>query len=119
MFTRDLEELESRQIEMSNTLEGASSSITEAEACIRDLENRVVEITATEQSIDKIKTRKEDSLRDLWDNVKHTNVHITGVLKEKREKGSEKILKEIIGENLLNMGKEIAKPRKHRVSQEG
>ena len=54
-------------------------------------------------------TRNEDSLRDLWDNVKHTNVHITGVLKEKREKGSEKILKEIIGENLPNMGKEIVK----------
>ena len=52
MFTRDLEELESRQIEMSNTLEGASSSITEAEACIRDLENRVVEITATKQHIE-------------------------------------------------------------------
>ena len=55
MFTRDLEELESRQIEMSNTLEGASSSRTEAEACIRDLEDRVVEISATEQNIDKDK----------------------------------------------------------------
>ena len=31
MFTRDLKELKSRQIEMSNTLEGISSRITEVE----------------------------------------------------------------------------------------
>ena len=119
MFTRDLKELKSRQIEMSNTLEGISIRITEAEEWIKDLEDRVVEITATEQNIEKRKKRNEESLRELWDNVKYTNIHIIGVPKEKREKGSEKILKEIIAENFLSMGKEIAKPRKHRVSQVG
>ena len=42
MFTRDLKELKSRQIEMSNTLEGIHSRITEAEEWINDLEDRVV-----------------------------------------------------------------------------
>ena len=26
--------------------------------------------------------RTEDSLRDLWDNVKHTNIWIIGILEE-------------------------------------
>ena len=53
--------------------------------------------------------RNEDSLRDLWDNFKCNNIHIIGVPEgEEREKGPEKIFEEIILENLLNMGKEIA-----------
>ena len=35
--------------------------------------------------------RNEGSLRDLWDNIKCTNIHITGVPEgEEREKGPEK-----------------------------
>ena len=49
----------------------------------------------------------EDSLRDLWDNIKCTNIRITGVQKEEKKKGSEKIFEEIIVENFPNMGKEI------------
>ena len=53
--------------------------------------------------------RNEDSLRDFWDNIKCTNILIIRVPEgEKREKGPEKILEEIIVENFLNMGKEIA-----------
>ena len=67
-----------------------------------------MEITATEQNVEKIMKRKEDSLRDLWDNIKHSNVCIIGVPEgEKREKGPEKIFKEIIAENFTNMGQEI------------
>ena len=52
--------------------------------------------------------RIEDSPRDLWDNIKHTNIRITGVPEEEEEKkGTEKILEEIIVEHLPNMGKEI------------
>ena len=67
-----------------------------------------MEITATEQNVEKIMKRKEDSLRDLWDNIKHSNVCIIGVPEgKKREKGPEKIFKEIIAENFTNMGQEI------------
>ena len=61
VFTKDLEELKNKQIEMSNTLEGISSRITEAEEWINDLEDRMVEINASELNI----KRNEDSLRDL------------------------------------------------------
>ena len=52
--------------------------------------------------------RIEDSPRDLWDNIKCTNIWITGVPEEEeKKKGSEKIFEEIIVENFPNMGKEI------------
>ena len=46
MFTEDLEKLKNKQTEMSNTLEGINSRITEAKEQISDLEDRTVEITA-------------------------------------------------------------------------
>ena len=50
----------------------------------------------------------EDSVRDLWDNIKCTNIWITGVPEEEeKKKGSEKIFEEIIVENFPNMGSEI------------
>ena len=45
-----------------------------------------MEITAVEQNQEKRMKRNENSLRDLWDNIKHTNIHIIGVQKEKRER---------------------------------
>ena len=59
-----------------------------------------------EQKREKILKTSEESLRELWDNIKHTNVCIIGVTGEEREKGTEKIFKEIIAENFPNMGKE-------------
>ena len=68
----------------------------------------MVEITSEEQNKVKRMKRTEDSLRDLWDNIKHTNIQITGVPEEEeRKKGCEKIFEEIIVENFPNMEKEI------------
>ena len=67
-----------------------------------------MEITIAEQKKEKRMKRTEDSLRDLWDNMKLTNIRITGVPEEEeKKKGSEKIFEEIILENFPNMGKEI------------
>ena len=68
----------------------------------------MVEITSKEQDKVKRMKRTEDSLRDLWDNIKYTNIQITGVPEEEeRKKGCEKIFEEIIVENFPNMEKEI------------
>ena len=47
-------------------------------------------------------------IRDFWDNIKHTNIRIIGILEEEeKKKGTEKIFEEIIVENFPNTGKEI------------
>ena len=67
-----------------------------------------MDITTAEQNKEKRMKRIEDSLRDLWDNNKHTNIRIIGVLEEEeKKKETEKIFEEIIVENFPNMGKEI------------
>ena len=71
------------------------------------MQNRLVEITDGEQKREKRLKRNEESLRELWDNVKSTKINIIRVPEgEEREKGTEKIFKEIIAENFPNMGKE-------------
>ena len=88
-FNKDLEELNSKQTIMNNTineikssLEGINSRITEAEERISDLEDKMVEITTAEQNKEKRMKRTEDSLRDLWDNIKHTNIRSIRVPEE-------------------------------------
>ena len=55
----------------------------------------------------RIKTN-EDNLRYLWYNAKCPNIRIIGVLEEEDKKQDhEKILEEIIAENIPKMGKEI------------
>jgi len=66
-----------------------------------------VEITDAEQKREKILKTNEESLRELWNNVKHTNIRIIGVLERgEREKGTEKIVQEIIARNFPNMRKD-------------
>ena len=52
--------------------------------------------------------RNEDNLSDLWDNVKSPNIRIIGLPEEDKKTGHEKILEEVIVENIPKMGKEIA-----------
>ena len=73
--------------EMENTLEWMSSRLNDIEKQIRKLEDRVVKINATEQRKEKKSMRRnEDSLRDLWDNIKCTNIYVTVVAEEERER---------------------------------
>ena len=56
----------------------------------------------------KKKESNEDNLRDLLDNVNCPNIRIIGVPDEEdKNKHYEKILEEIIVENVPKMGKEI------------
>ena len=127
MFNEDLEELKNKQTEMNNTitementLEGINSRITEAEEWMRDPEDRMVEFTTVEQDKEKRMKRNEDSLRDLCDSIKH-NIHIIGVPEgEEREKGPEKIFKEIIVESFPKWERKYPpKSRKYREAQAG
>ena len=93
--------------EIKSTLEGTNSRKTEAEERISEVEDRMVEINEAERK-KRIK-RNEENLRDLWDNVKHSNIRFIGVPEEEdKKKDLEKILEEIIVENIPKMEKEIA-----------
>ena len=93
--------------EIKNTLEGTNCRITKTEDRISEVEGRVVEINEAERKKEKRIKRNEDNLRDLWDNVKHPNIRIVGVLEEEdKKKGHEKIFQEIIVENFPKMEKE-------------
>ena len=74
-----------------------------------------MEIMDAEQKREKRLKRNEDTLRELWDNVKCTNIHIIGVPEgEEREKGTEKIFKEIIAKTSLTWERNHSlKSRKH------
>ena len=68
---KDLEELNSKQAvinntitEITNALEGINSKITEAEERISELEDKMVEITAREQNKEKRMKRIGNSLID-------------------------------------------------------
>ena len=52
----------------------------------------MVEINKAERKKEKRIKRNEDNIRDLWDNVKHPNIRIIGVLEEDKKKGHEKML---------------------------
>ena len=115
MFNKDLKELKNKQTEvnntiteMKNTVEGINSRITEAEERISVLEYKILEITTTEQSKEKGMKRIEDSLGDFGDNIKRTNIRIIGVSEEEeKKKGIDKIVEEILVENVPHMGKDI------------
>ena len=96
--------------EIKNTLEATNSRITEAEDRISEVEDRMVEINESERKKEKRHNRNEDNLRDLQDNIKCPNIRIIGVPEEDKKKDHEKILEEIIVENIPKMGKEIITP---------
>ena len=94
--------------EIESTLEETNSRISEAEEQISEMRDRMVGITAEEQNKGKRMKRTEYSLRDLWNNIKHSNNQVIGVLEEegKNERHWE-IDEEIIVENFPNVGKKI------------
>ena len=71
------------------------------------MEDRMVEINEAERKKEKKRIKRNgDNLRDLWNNVKHPNIRIIRVPEEEdKKKDHEKILEEIIVENLPKMGK--------------
>ena len=66
-----------------------------------------MEIDEAEERKEKKKIN-EDNLRNLWNNVKCPTIQIIGVPEEDKKKDHEKILGEIIVENLPKMWKKIA-----------
>ena len=85
-LTKEIQDIKLKQEEMQNiitkiknSLEATNSRIQEAEEQISEVEDRLVEITDVEQKREKRLKTNEERLRELWDNIKRTNIRITGV----------------------------------------
>ena len=62
----------------------------------------------SEQQEEKGIEEKGDSVSSLWDNFKHSNIHILGVLEgEEKEQEIRNLFEKIIKENFPNLVKEI------------
>ena len=113
-FNKELEHTEKSQSEKKNTilekknsLEGLNSRVDNIEEWISKLDKGIEEITQAEQIRENRIKKNKNSLRDFWDNIKHTNTCIIGVLeREERDKGAETPFEEIIAENFPNLKKE-------------
>ena len=80
--------------EMKNALHGINSRLENAEEWISNLEEREVEITKLNS---KEKRKKWGSLKGLWNNIKYTNILITGFLEgEERGKRAQNLFQEIM-----------------------
>lgn len=60
----------------------------------------------------------ERNISNLWDNIKHANLHITGIPEGKeRVKGIENVFGKIMAENFPHLKKETgSRKKKHRES---
>ena len=75
-------------IEIKNNLQGNNSRMGEAENQINDLEHKEAKNNQSEQQEEKGIQKIEGSVSSLWDNLEHSNIHITGV-PEREEKEQE------------------------------
>ena len=79
-------EMKDTLIEIKNNLQGNNSRVDEAEDQINDLEYKE-EKTMNQNNKKKKESKKiEGSISSLWDNLKRSNIHITGFPEEEKEK---------------------------------
>lgn len=99
-----------------NTLEEMISKLEDAGEHIHDLEDRIMKSLNSRR---KRMKRNEDRLMELWDNLKHENIHIIGVLeREDRKKRAGSLFQGIIVENLTTWGrKPISRSREEKEVQ--
>ena len=87
--------------EMNKHLQRINSRVDESENQTRYLEDMEAENTQSEQKKENwiqksiciiLRRINEENIKSLWDNFKHSNIDIMGVLaREKREQGTENL----------------------------
>ncbi|KAF0879838.1 LORF1 protein, partial [Crocuta crocuta] len=93
--------------EVHNEMEASNTWIEEAERRIDELEDTVLEKEEAKKKRDKLIQEHERRVQELSDTIKCNNILIIGIPEEeKRGKGTEGVLEQIIAENFPNLGKE-------------
>ena len=83
---RSQEKIENSFAEMQTELKALKSRMNNAEEWISDFKDRIMEITQSGQQTENQMKKHESNIRDLCDNIKQANLHIIGILKEKKKK---------------------------------
>ncbi|KAF0879580.1 LORF1 protein, partial [Crocuta crocuta] len=117
--TRELknscDELKNAINEMHNKIEASSARIEEAERRISELEDTIIEKEEAEKKREKLIHEHERRVQELSDTNKQNNIHIIGITEEeKRGKGAEGVLEQIISRDFPNLGKETDIEINHR-----
>ena len=95
-------------IEIKNNLQGNNSRVDEAENQINDLEHKEAKNNQSEKQEEKRTPKNEDSINSLWDNLKWSNIHITGMPEgEEKEQETGNLFERIVKENFPDLVKEI------------
>ena len=105
-------EMKDTLTKMKNNLQGINSRVDKAKNPISNLEykeeKQQTKTTQPEQQNEKIVPKYEDNVRSLWDNFKHTNIQIIGVLEgEEKEQEIENTLEKLMMKSFPNLAKEI------------
>ena len=94
-------EMKNTLIEIKNNLQGNNSRVDEAKNQINDLEHKEAKNNQSEQQEEKRIQNNKDSTSSLWDNFKHSNIHILGVLEgEEKEQEIRNLFEKIIKRKL-------------------
>ena len=101
----EIKELKNAINEVQNKMKVATAWTKEAEGRTGELEGKIMEEEETEKrEIKKIQDH-EGRIREMSDSIKWNNICIIGI-PEKKEKGAEGVLEQIIAQNFPNVGKE-------------
>ena len=101
-------QMKDTQSEIKQNIQGTNSDRKEPRTHINDLEQKEEINIHPEQNEETGIQKNEKRLRNLWDNLKHSNIWITGVPEgEEQQQEIEKLFEQIMKENFPNLAKEI------------
>ena len=96
-FKSEIQSLRNSISEMKHTMEGFKSRLDVVEEMVNGIESREEEYKEAEEQREKRIYKNERILRELCDQSKWNNIHIIGIPEEeKREKGKESVIEEVI-----------------------
>ena len=96
------EEMKATQSEIKQNIQGTNSEGKEIGTQINDLEQKEEINIQLEQNEETRVQNTEERLRNLWNNFKHSNIQIMGVLEEEEEEqDTENTFEQIMQENSL------------------
>ena len=94
---------------IKQNIQGTNSDRKETRMQSNELEQKGKINIQSEQNEETRIQKSEDRLTNLWDNLKHSNIWIIGVLEgEEQQQEIENLFEQMMKENVPNLAKEIA-----------